>query len=182
MQIGLTGILEVKGAPYKHTDQIKADPYGTLLADYTIGPYHDHFITYHLDLDVDGDQNSFVKAKLETRKITDHSSLRKSYWTVVKETAKTESEAKIKLGTEPAELLVVNPNKKTDLGNDIGYRLLPGALSGSLLTDDDYAQIRASFTKYNLWVTPYSQPEKWVGGMYADRSHGDDTLATWSQR
>ncbi|KAF5194178.1 Primary amine oxidase [Thalictrum thalictroides] len=35
--IGLTGVLEVKGAPYTHTDQIKEDAYGTLLADYTLG-------------------------------------------------------------------------------------------------------------------------------------------------
>lgn len=37
VQIGLTGILEVKGVPYTHTDQIKEEAYGTLLADYTVG-------------------------------------------------------------------------------------------------------------------------------------------------
>ncbi|KAF9607636.1 hypothetical protein IFM89_037564 [Coptis chinensis] len=180
--VGLTGVLGVKGTTYTHTDQIKEDPYATLIADYTLAPYHDHFLSYHLDLDIDGDQNTFVKDKLVTKRITDHSSLRKSYWTVERQTAKTESDARIKLGMEPAELLVINPSKMTNMGNHVGYRLIPGSLAGALLSDDDYPQIRAAFTKYHLWVTPYNKSEKWVGGEYSDQSRGDDTLATWSAR
>ena len=68
------------------------------------------------------------------------------------------------------------------MGNHFGYRLILGLGVGLLLSDDDYSQIRAAFTKYNVWVIPYNKSEKWVGGLYVDQSQGDDTLATWSHR
>lgn len=144
--------------------------------------YHDHFFTYYLDLDIDGEANSFVKTNLETVRVKDHTTPRKSYWTVVKETAKTEADARVNFGFKPSELVVVNPNKRTKQGNQIGYRLIPGSVMHPLLVSDDYQQIRGAFTNYNVWVTPYNKTEKWAGGLYVDRSRGDDTLAVWSLR
>ncbi|KAH7522327.1 hypothetical protein FEM48_Zijuj07G0126700 [Ziziphus jujuba var. spinosa] len=95
----------------------------------TVGVHHYHFLNYHLDLDVDGEANSFVKKNLVTKRNPKHISPRKSYWTVSIQTAKTESDAKIKLGLEPSELVVINPNKKTKVGNHVGYRLIPGIVS-----------------------------------------------------
>ncbi|KAM0952041.1 putative copper amine oxidase [Dioscorea sansibarensis] len=183
--VTLTGILEVKGTSYTHTTQVEKDIdlYGSLLAKNTIGVNHDHFITYHLDLDIDGYNNSFVKAKMKTVRVTDGSTPRKSYWTVDKEIAETEADARIELEAEPVEYLIVNTNKKTKIGNDVGYRIIShGASAVSLLSDNDYPQIRAGYTKKQLWVTAYNVYEKWAAGLYADQSRGDDTINIWSQR
>ncbi|KAK7357479.1 hypothetical protein VNO80_16767 [Phaseolus coccineus] len=180
--VGLTGILGLKAGAYTHTDEIKEDIYGTLIADNTIGVYRDHFFIYYLDLDIDGEVNSFVKSNLETVKVKDENIPRKSRWTVVSETAKTEADARINLGLKASELLVVNPNKRTKQGNKIGYRLLPGSVVHPLLLLNDYPQIRGAFTNYNVWVTPYNKSEKWAAGSYVDRSRGDDTIAVWSSR
>ncbi|PKU81624.1 primary amine oxidase 1 [Dendrobium catenatum] len=181
---GLTGLLQIRATDYTQFDQIITEQHGELVAPNTIGVYHDHHVTYHLDLDVAGPVNSFVKASLHTVRSKDETTPRKSYWTVIKETAKTEADGRVKLSAEPpAELLVVNPGVKTRLGNAVGYRLISsGAAATSLLTDDDYPQIRAAYSKKQLWVTPYNKSEKWVAGLYTDQSRGEDNLAAWSMR
>ena len=131
---------------------------------------------------MDGDVNSFVKTHLQKKVVSNNISPRRGYWTVVSETAKTESNAKIQFGLKPLELLVVNPNKKTKVGNFVGYRLIPGSTIDPLLSDDDFPQRRGAFTKYNVWITPYNKSEKWVGGLYTSQSRGDDTLAQWTLR
>ncbi|CAI9770969.1 unnamed protein product [Fraxinus pennsylvanica] len=180
--IGLSGLLAIKGSVYTHKDQINEELYAQLLAENTLGVHHDHFLSFHLDLDVDGDANSFIKTNLKPVRVNKKDVPRKSYWRPVNDMAKTESEAKIKLGLGASEFVVVNPNKKTKVGNYIGYRLIPESVSSPLLSDDDFEQIRGGFTKYNLWVTPYNKSEKWAGGLLVDQGHGDDTLAKWTLR
>ncbi|KOM33590.1 hypothetical protein LR48_Vigan01g314600 [Vigna angularis] len=117
--ISLSGILEINGVDIKHKKEIKSDQHGTLVLENSIGVYHDHFYIYHLDLDIDGVNNSFEKTSLKTVRVTDGSSKRKSYWTTETETAESENDAKITIGSTPGELSVVNPNKKTSVGNDV---------------------------------------------------------------
>ncbi|XP_019091743.1 PREDICTED: primary amine oxidase-like isoform X2 [Camelina sativa] len=185
MGVGLTGVLEIKPVEYIHTSEIKKgeDIHGTIVADNTVGVNHDHFVIFRLDLDIDGSDNSFVRNELVTKRAPESvNTPRRSYWTSRPKTAKTEAEARVKLGLKAEELVVVNPNRKTKHGNEVGYRLLHGSAAGPLLAQDDYPQIRAAFTNYNVWITPYNRSEVWAGGLYADRSQGDDTLAVWSER
>ncbi|XP_020596373.1 primary amine oxidase-like isoform X2 [Phalaenopsis equestris] len=182
--VGFTGMMEVRATNYTHANQIRGEQHGELVAPNTIGVYHDHYISYHLDLDVAGTANSFVKANLKTVTVNGGDAPRKSYWTVVKETVTTEADGRVNFNTAPpAELFVVNQDVKTKLGNMVGYRLISSsAAATSLLIDDDYPQIRAGYTKKQLWVTPYNKKDKWVSGLYADQSSGDDNLAAWSMR
>ncbi|KAF7838295.1 primary amine oxidase [Senna tora] len=182
LTISLSGMLEIKAVDIKHIDEIKEDQHGSLVSENSIGIYHDHFYIYHLDLDIDGEENSFVKTNLKGVRVTDGSSKRKSYWTTETQTLKKESDAKIKLGLSPAELVAVNPNKTTSIGNHVGYRLLPASVAHPILSEDDYPQVRGAFTNYDVWVTPYNRTEKWAGGLYVDQSRGQDTLAVWTQQ
>lgn len=185
MQVGLSGILMVKGTTYENMNQVPDQEYlyGTLLSENIIGVIHDHYITYYLDMDIDGSDNSFVKVNIKKQETSPGESPRKSYLKAVRKVAKTEKDAQIKLKLyDPSEFHVVNPLKKTRVGNPVGYKLVPGATAASLLDSDDPPQKRAAFTNNQIWVTPYNKSEQWAGGLLVYQSEGDDTLQVWSNR
>ncbi|EPS58103.1 primary amine oxidase [Genlisea aurea] len=184
VKVSLTGIVIVKGTSYVNTNQVNEneDVYGTLLSDNIIGVVHDHYVNFHLDMDVDGPDNSFLNVHLK-RAYTDGKSPRKSYMKVEKQVAKTEKEAQIKLKLyDPSEFHVINPNKRTKVGNPVGYKIVPAGTAASLLDPEDPPQKRAAFTNNQIWVTGYNRSQQWSGGLFAYQSHGEDTLQVWSDR
>ncbi|WMV43693.1 hypothetical protein MTR67_037078 [Solanum verrucosum] len=128
------------------------------------GVIHDHYVTFHLDMDIDGpSNNSFVKVNLQKEMTSPGESPRRSYLKVL-------------------EFHVINSNKKSRVGNPVGYKVVPGGTAASLLDHDDPPQKRAAFTNNQIWVTPYNESEQWAAGLFVYQSQGDDTLAVWSDR
>ncbi|KAK1303482.1 Primary amine oxidase [Acorus calamus] len=183
--VSLSGMLMVKGTPYQNTNQVppNEDLFGTLLKQNLIGVVHDHYITFRLDMDVDGRNNSFVKLHMKRQETSPGESPRKSYMGVERRVVETEKDARIKLSLyDPSAFHVVNPSRRSGVGNPSGYKIVPGGTAASLLDVDDPPQLRAAFTNNQIWVTAYNQSERWAGGMLTWQSRGDDTLATWSNR
>lgn len=152
-------MLMVKATRYGNLSQVPEgeDLYGTLVADNIVGVVHDHFVTFYLDMDVDGPSNSFVKVHMETQETAPGESPRKSYMKVVREVARTEEDAKVKLKLyDPSEFHVVNPSRLSKLGNPSGYKLVPGATAASLLDLDDPPQKRAAFTNNQVMIMSYA--------------------------
>ncbi|KAL7188700.1 hypothetical protein ACSBR1_038543 [Camellia fascicularis] len=185
VKVGLSGILMVKGSPYVNMNQVNQQEnlYGTLLSENVIGIIHDHYVTFHLDMDVDGTDNSFVNVNLKREQTSLAETPRRSYMKAVRNVARTEKDAQVKFKLyDPSEFHVINPSKKTRVGNPVGYKVVPAGMAASLLDPEDPPQKRGAFTNNQIWVTPYNQTEQWAGGLFAYQSQGGDTLATWSER
>lgn len=181
--LGATGIPLVKavGSRTLAEDQNGLDTaYGHQVAENTVAINHDHFISYRLDLDVDGQQNSFVYEPL-TPETLDGRSPRKSIWVLDSRTAATEADAKLQINIQhPALWRVINPNVIGPMGYPVSYQLEPQANAVSLLSPDDFPQQRAGFTDFNLWVTPYNPQERYAAGTYPNQSKGGDGLPAWT--
>ncbi|XP_072067537.1 amine oxidase [copper-containing] gamma 1 isoform X2 [Arachis hypogaea] len=184
-KVGLSGMLMVKGTIYDHMNQVPSEEYlyGPLLSENLIGVIHDHYIIYYLDLDIDGTDNSFTKVNIKKHETSPGESPRKSYLKAIRNVAKTEKDAQIRLSLyDPSEFHMTNPSKKTKIGNPVGYKVVPSGTAASLLDPEDPPQKRAAFTNNQIWVTPYNKSEEWAGGLFAYQSKGDDTLQVWSNR
>ncbi|HEV2315441.1 MAG TPA: primary-amine oxidase [Candidatus Acidoferrales bacterium] len=184
VRVGATGFDEIKAVKSRTAaEDLNEDAslYGRFIAENTVGVDHDHFFSFRLDFDVDGTANSFVRDKLVVKRLP-ASSLRRSVWVAEPETAKTEEQAKIRMSMEHPEMWrVINPNEKNPLGYPVGYELVPGENAMSLLVPEDYPQMRAGFTDYQLWVTPYRDDERYAAGDYPNQSKGGDGLPAWTK-
>lgn len=102
----------VKGTPHENINQVpnQDELTGTLVSENVIGFVHDHFITFHLDTDIDdGANNSFVKVNLVKEENLNGKSPRKGYLKAKLHVAKTEKDAQIKLELyDPSEFHVIN--------------------------------------------------------------------------
>ena len=90
----------LKGTPLENMQQApnnQDDMSGILVSENVIGVVHEHFITFHLDTDIDNTDNSFVNVNLVKEESLPGQSPRKSYSKAKRSVAKTENDAKIKL-------------------------------------------------------------------------------------
>ncbi|KAJ4843414.1 hypothetical protein Tsubulata_011664 [Turnera subulata] len=116
LMVSLSGMLMMKGTVHQNTDHISSqeEMTGPLVSQNVIGVVHDHFVTYHLDMDFDDTNNTFIKVNFVKKETLPGTSPRKSYLKDLRETAKTEKDAQIKLKLyEPSEFHVTNPSRRS---------------------------------------------------------------------
>ncbi len=177
VEVGATGIDAVKGVKAQSMDDEGAEEetqYGELIAKGLVGTYHDHFLSFRVDVDIDGSKNSFQRDKLVKTKFPDNVP-RLSGWKVEPETKQSEGPVEKVMGQDEF-WRIVNPNQKNYLGNNTSYHLRPGMSHLSLLDPEDYPQKRAAFAARHLWVTTYNPDENYAAGMYPNASKGGDGL------
>ena len=177
IEVGATGIAAVKGVRTRDMREPSAaadTASGDLVAANLVGVNHDHFLSFRLDLDIDGAPNTLVRRRL----VRDRAGGR-SLWRAVDEAVRYEGPLDAD-GHGGAELWrVVNPNITNGLGQFPGYELRPGHSAGSLLAAGDVAQRRAAFSAAPLWVTAYDRGELYAAGDYPNQSRGGDGLPAY---
>jgi primary-amine oxidase len=193
--VGATGILEVKAVSDQKADG-KLSPglaaidseghevqFGQLVAPGTDGVDHDHFFSYRLDLDVDGQNNTLMVDKLAPYKLPGNPPGRKYIWAMQPGMVKTEGDAKLNVSLEhPAMWRFVNEGVKNSLGQKTSFEIMPGLTGISLLPPEEWPQKRAGFSEHSLWVTPYDPDERYASGTYVMGSKGEDSLPAWTKK
>ena len=195
--VGATGILEVK--PVSDTNvsngmsaglEDKNAPggpvqFGNLVAPGTDAVDHDHFFSFRLDMDVDGQKNAFMDDKLVQYKIPGNKETygRHVIWAMQPTMPATEGEAMEDISMQhPAMWRFVSSDKRGPLGQATGYALMPGLTAATLLPADEWPTRRAGFANHQLWVTPYEPEERFAAGTYVSGSRGTDGLEVWTKK
>lgn len=186
IDVGATGIDAVKGVATTRMNEASAaadTAFGALVAPNLVAVNHDHFLSFRLDVDIDGTANTLMRQKLEVREEPAGAPGGRSLWTVNAEPVGAEGPLGGGGAHGGAEAWrIVNPNIETRLGQHPGYELRPGHSATSLLPAGDVAQRRAAFSAAPLWITAYDPQERYAAGFYPDQSKGGDGLPAFAAR
>ncbi|MDP5182531.1 primary-amine oxidase [Blastococcus sp. BMG 814] len=173
----LTGIVQTRAV---HDGEVT--PSATPIGQNLVAAYHQHIFSFRLDFEVDGHENSVFENDAERIPVGPDNPTGAAF-TVRKTLLETEQSG---VGlTDPQvsrNWTVVNRGKTNAWGMPVGYKLLPGWASATLLAQDEapIAQ-RAGFTKKNVWVTPYAPDEMRSAGDYPNQRRSGDGLPAWTR-
>ncbi len=181
IDVGATGIDAVKAvrAATMNDPSARQDTrYGTLVAPHLVAVNHDHFLSFRLDVDIDGPVNTLVRQQLVPERLSGRGG-RRSLWRVVERKMRVEGPVRPDMHGAPELWRIENPTLTNSLGQHPGYELRPGHSATSLLAPDDWPQRRAAFSAAPLWVTAYDRGELYAGGSYPNQSRADGGLAAY---
>lgn len=170
VRVGATGIDAVKTVASTNMSDPTAEEdtrYGALVAANRVAVYHDHYFSFRLDLDIDGQANRLVRDHLKVKKLASDNA-RRSIWMLEPEVIPHEGPVdKYRKGR--GVWRVMNANHRTQLGHNPSYELSTGHRVTSLLDPEDGPQKRAPFTAYELWASRYAPQERHAAGRYANQ-------------
>ena len=179
VRVGAYGIDAVKGVAAKTMADATAKEdtaRGTLIAPNLVGVNHDHFMSFRVDLDVDGQSNRLVTDRFVTRAVANNP-LRQSFWDVERSIVDTERA----FGTphEPVWFRVESRDRRNAMGNPTSFQVAPGHSDISILDRQEPQQQRASFSGDPIWVTRYNPQETFAAGIYPNQNRTVEGLPSF---
>lgn len=183
MALLITGVMQPKGVDRETDSAAQAgDPaHGNLVASHIVAPNHQHFFNFRLDMDVDGTENSVVE--VDTKPVPEgpenpHGNAFVSSGKLLH----TEKEAQRNLDMAMARTWkVISPSVTNELGQPVGYVLMPGENTMPFAALGSVLRKRAGFINAQLWVTRYDPTQLYAAGDYVNQSRGGDGLPRWIQ-
>jgi primary-amine oxidase len=142
VRAGAAGIDAVKAVAAQTVGDTTAErdtAYGTMIGKGLVGINHDHYISFRVDIDVDGPVNRAVFDRFEVRTLPSDNR-RRSLWTVESHTIATAGPLEHEV--HDGFLRIESTGRRNDVGYPTSYQLYPGH-AVSVLSADDPIQRRA---------------------------------------
>jgi primary-amine oxidase len=174
-EIRATGILST--VPINIGDKV---PYGTVVSQGVLAPYHQHLFCLRIDPAIDGHENSLQVGESHAMPINDASihnphgiGYTSKAYTVDKETGLDLDFTKNRTFT------ITNESKINPItGTPVGYRIIPHYSQLLLADPSSYHAKRSEFGKHAIWVTNYDDEEMFPSGRHTMQSMGGDGIAS----
>jgi primary-amine oxidase len=181
VRAGAAGIDAVKAVAAQSLEDptAKGDTaYGTMIANGLVGINHDHYISFRIDMDVDGTRNRAIFDQVTSQTLP-RGNARRSLWTITPHTVATAGP--LPHATHEGFLRIESNDRNSSVGNPTSYQLYPGHTVSSVLSADDPIQARAEWSRYPVWLSRYAAEELYASGPYPNQNPETDGLMKWTR-
>lgn len=174
-EVKLTGILSLGAFPPGEKPK-----YGNLVAPQLYAPNHQHFFNVRLDFDLDGMANTVYRLDAVAEELDENNPFENAFYAQATK-LRTEQQARGHLNLETCRTWrIVNERSPNSVGEPAGYKFFPGDNAFPLASKNAWWRKRAGFVESHVWVTPYSDEEKYGAGDFPNQSQGGDGLVNWT--
>ena len=176
VQVDLTGTLLLRGV----ATHAEGDESGTLVTDHVSAPNHQHFFSFRLDFDVDGQANSLMEMNAQSVPAGPRNTFGNA-WEVSETMLGTERAAQRDLNPLTRRVWkVVNPSVTTALGHQPGYVLAPGENGVPYAQPTFPPRLAAGFVEHHLWATHFAPDQMNAAGPYPNQGRPGEGLPEWA--
>ncbi|MGD8329988.1 MAG: hypothetical protein PVJ49_11180 [Acidobacteriota bacterium] len=167
VQVQLSGIINMGRTELERDAEPFSDDrrtYRTIVAPGVTGPIHQHFFSYRLDFDVDGEVNTVVEAQTDSEPVSNSNP--DGNWFAARERVLGSELAAQREVNAPLSRTwrVVNVRRINSLGRPTAYALVPHGNVVPAAAEAAPSRRKMGFVNHHLWVTPYSPDEMHAGG------------------
>jgi primary-amine oxidase len=183
LNIQLTGILSINLLAVGSA----AGDYGTMEAPQIYAPYHQHFFSVRLDMEVDGNNNSVYTTEAVPVDAPTGSEMNPygQGFTTKRTPLRTQGEGRTNFSAETGKVWAIsNPSKMHPYTRQpVAWKLMPVNSPGLKMKEDSPLRPKAAFLDYDVWVTKYEEGQLFAGGYYLNADGlnewvGNDTEAS----
>jgi len=183
VQVQLSGIINMGRTELERDEEPFSDDrrtYRTIVAPGVTGPIHQHFFSYRLDFDVDGEINTVVEAQTDSEPVSSDNP--DGNWFAARERVLASELAARRNVNAPLSRTwrVLNVRRINTLGRPTGYALVPQGNVVPAADPDAPSRRKMGFVDSHLWVTPYDPRQMYAGGDLLPPGVRGEGLPAWT--
>lgn len=132
-------------------------------------PNHQHFFSFRLDLDVDGEANHVMESELRAVREGGFQNAFEKLKTPLTREGPRDAAAHVE-----RKWCVMSNGERNVIGEAPAYTLEPGSSIAPYSSDSFPGLMRAQFAKHALWVSRYAPTERFAAGPFPSQSQSAD--------
>ena len=150
------------------------------IAPQLAGVHHQHFLSFRLDMDVDGGPNTVYEVDTVPLPLGPENPYHNTFTTQATPITEESQSGRVVDSASARHWRIANDDRSNPIDESPAYVLTPGATVSMMAHEQSLIARRAAFAGKQLWVTAFDHSERYPAGDYPAQSEPGLGLPLWT--